>query len=167
MVSLNKANQGLRIFLTGNTRYLGSVSQHVGQCLGKITLDNVYPYRGNVSLIAKAELARCNLFLDKLNNPEVHECMACTCNSLVQAVSGDYYLLYSQIYEIRHLWSIGKIDRVLIRAVKGRKATIERHLSNLAVRVSKIELFKLRDRLHLLTILNILDASMPHIIILK
>ncbi|KAF0639958.1 hypothetical protein FPSE5266_11080 [Fusarium pseudograminearum] len=166
LASPNKANQGLRILLTGNTHCLEPVSQLVGHSLVKITLDNAYPHRGDVSLVAEAELARCDFFLDELDDPEVRECMARTRNSLVQAVSGDYYLLQSQIREIRHLWSTDEIDRVLNRAVKGRNATIERHLSNLAVRVSEKELFRLKDGLHLLAVLNILDAPMPHIVVL-
>ncbi|RFN52963.1 neutral amino acid permease [Fusarium flagelliforme] len=166
LASPNKANQGLRILLTGNTRCLESVSQRVGHSLVKITLDNTYPHRGDVSLAAEAELARCDVFSDELDDPEVRECMARTRNSLVQAVSGDYYLLQSQLREIRHLWSTDEIDRVLNRAVKGRNATIERHLSNLAVRVSETELFRLRDGLHLLAVLNILEAPMPHIVVL-
>ncbi|CAG7565366.1 unnamed protein product [Fusarium equiseti] len=167
LASPNKAIQGLRILLAGNTRCLESVSRRVGHSLVKITLDNAYPHRGDVSLVAEAELARCEFFSDELDDPEVRECMARTRNSLVQAVSGDYYLLQSQIREIRHLWSIGEIDRVLNRAVKGRNATIERHLSNLAVRVSETELFKLRDGLHLLAVSNILDAPTPHIVVLE
>jgi len=44
---------------------------------------------------------------------------------------------------------------------------LERHLSNLAVRVSETELFRLRDGLHLLAVLSILDAPMPHIVVLE
>jgi hypothetical protein len=163
----NKANQGLRIFLTGNTRSLESVSQHVGQSLVKIALESTYSNQSDVSLVTEAELARCDFFSDGLDDPEVREYIAHTRNSLVQAVRGDYYLLQMRIREIRHLWSIGEIDRALRRAAKDRKATVERQLSNFAVRVSGKELFKLRDGLHLLAVLDILDAPMPHVFVLE
>ncbi|KAI9758938.1 MAG: hypothetical protein M1840_003621 [Geoglossum simile] len=162
LASSKQANQGLRILLTGDAYSLNIVTRDLSHSLSIIALDSEYPNRSDVVLVAEAKLARCDFFTDSLDSPEVREYMASIRNRLVQAVGGDYYLLQSQIDEIRHLLSTSEINRVLTRADSDREATIKRHLSNLAIRVSKVELEKLRTMLHLLAVLEILGAPMPH-----
>ncbi|KAJ9634907.1 hypothetical protein H2199_008771 [Coniosporium tulheliwenetii] len=167
LASSKRANQGLRILLTGNASSLESVSHYAGDSFSKIALNSGYPNRSDITLVTEAELARCDYFSDGLDSPELLECMASIRNLLVQAVGGDYYLLQSQVREIRHLSSMGEINRVLSRADNDREATIKRHLSNLVIRVSDTELLKLRNALHLLAVLDILGAPMPHIAVLE
>ncbi|CAN9169492.1 unnamed protein product [Alternaria alternata] len=162
LASLKRAHRGLRILLTGNVSALKIVVGKLSHSLTAIALDSEYPNHSDVLLVTEAKLARCDFFADSLEDPEVRKYLASIRNRLAQAVSGDYYVLQSQIDEIQHLQSKSEIDRVLSRANNNREATIKRHLSNLAVRLSKAELKELRIILHFLAVLDRFDAPMPH-----
>ena len=162
-----KASHVVRILLTGNAISLKVVSRLLGQSLPTIALASTYPNRSDVALVAEAELARCDLFSDVTNNPELLQFMYSIRDDLVNAVSGDYYLLHSRIRDIRHLLLTTEIKRVLDRADEDRQATIKRNLSNLAVRLLHDELSYLKDMLHFLAVLEILGVPMPHIAVLE
>ncbi|CAN9168897.1 unnamed protein product [Alternaria alternata] len=162
LASSKQAHRGLRILLTGSVSALKIVVGKLSHSLSTIALDSEYPNHRDVVLVTEAKLARCDFFADSLEDPKVRENLADIRDRLAPAVNGDYYVLQSQIDEIRHLQSKSEIERVLSRANNNREATIKRHLSNLAVKLSKEELKELRIILHFLAVLNKYDAPMLH-----
>ncbi|KAL6703217.1 hypothetical protein ACN47E_010079 [Coniothyrium glycines] len=161
------ATESLRILITGDAASLTTITRRYSQTLCSITLSSSYPNRRDVALVAEAHLADCGIFLGEERGTELLEYKADVCDRLVQITSGDYYILLSRIGDIRRVLSSDEVETVLNRTYERRHDAIAHNLSSLATRLSKGEVFQLRETLHLLSVLSRLGAAMPHLSVVE
>ncbi|KNG51777.1 neutral amino acid permease [Stemphylium lycopersici] len=156
----SQANSGMRFLLTGNSTWLSAVTEHTGITTTRLSLHQGYPNSGDIALVAKESLSRCDLFTRAL---ESEDFQANVSERLVQMVSGDYYILSWYTSSMRRASSRSEVERVMNRNHQSRQDVVLHDLSRLAKRLPEKDSLQLRQTLHLLAVLHHLGVAMPRL----